>query len=338
MEIFKMRPAYRWGEMTPWGGNRLAEWLGKDTPGDRVGESLEVSDLKGLESVILNGAYEGQPLSKALEDDYVGVTGTDKRPFPLLLKLLDAKDILSVQVHPGDEYALKTDGKLGKTEAWMVISADEGSRIAYGLKPLDKPLEEVVAEGKIEECLNWVYPRAGDVYYIPHGCVHALGGGVMVYEIQQSSDATYRFWDWGRVGKDGKPRELHTKKALDVSRTDIKLGKLEGATVLREGGSVTYFISDENFCLARLNVCGKMPVNNKYMCFVTPLEPCVMGWDDGEVEIGAFETALVPAACPHPYIKGKLAALMSTLPDNESLKRELDYRAELVAGLDDTDK
>ena len=195
MEIFKMRPAYRWGEMTPWGGERLAEWLGKDTPGDRVGESLEVSDLKGLESVILNGAYEGQPLSKALEDDYAGVTGTDKRPFPLLLKLLDAKDILSVQVHPGDEYALKNDGKLGKTEAWMIISADEGSRIAYGLKPLDKPLDEIVAEGRIEECLNWVYPKAGDVYYIPHGCVHALGGGVMVYEIQQSSDATYRFWD-----------------------------------------------------------------------------------------------------------------------------------------------
>ena len=331
MEIFKMRPAYRWGEMTPWGGNRLAEWLGKDTPGDRVGESLEVSDLKGLESVILNGAYEGQPLSKALEDDYAGVTGTDKRPFPLLLKLLDAKDILSVQVHPGDEYALKTDGKLGKTEAWMVISADEGSRIAYGLKPLDKPLEEVVAEGKIEECLNWVYPRAGDVYYIPHGCVHALGGGVMVYEIQQSSDATYRFWDWGRVGKDGKPRELHTQKALDVTRPELALGKVPGATLLCEGGSVTHYICDENFALMRLNVCGHMPLDFKYMAFVTPTEPCVMGWNGGQIEMNPFETALIPAACEGAYIEGRLTALCSSLPEQEKLRAALGYRAENVA-------
>ena len=196
MDVLVMKPCYRYGEMTPWGGDNLRLLFGKDAPLDRVGESLEVSALKGLESVIVNGEYAGRTLSEVLENDYEGVCGCEKEPFPLLLKLLDARETLSVQVHPGDEYALKNDGKYGKTEAWVVLSAEEGARIAYGIKHLDKPLSDVVAEGGLEDSLRWVYPRPGEVYYIPHGCVHALGGGVMVYEIQQSSDATYRFWDW----------------------------------------------------------------------------------------------------------------------------------------------
>ena len=261
MEMFKMGPRYRYGEATPWGGDNLRLMFGKDAPEDRVGESLEVSALSGLESVILNGEYAGMTLDKLLEKDYEAVTGCDKKPFPLLLKLLDARDTLSVQVHPGDEYALKNDGKYGKTEAWMILSAEPGSRIAYGIKKSDTPLAQIVGEGRFEDSLNWVYPRPGEVYYIPHGCVHALGGGVMVYEIQQSSDATYRFWDWGRVGKDGKPRALHTQKALDVTRPNLALDKVEGATVLCEGGSRTHFVCDENFALMRLNVCGRMPLD-----------------------------------------------------------------------------
>lgn len=333
MEIFKMQPYFRHGAATPWGGYNLKDWFNKDTPDDGTGESLEVSALPGMESVILNGSYAGMTLASALEKDYEALTGTDAKPFPLLLKLLDAKDTLSVQVHPGDEYAKANDGKLGKTEAWLILSAQPGSRIAYGIRTLDKPLSEVVEEGAFEDALNWVYPRPGEVYYIPHGCVHALGGGVMVYEIQQSSDATYRFWDWGRVGKDGKPRELHIKKALDVTRTDILLDKVPGATVLCEGGSRTHYVCDDNFSLMRLNVCGKMPLDFKYMAFVTPTEPCKMGWNGGEIELDAFETAFVPACCEGAYIEGRLTALCSTLPEREKLKNELGYRAENVAGL-----
>ncbi len=337
MDILKMGPRYRYGEATPWGGDNLRLLFGKNAPEDRVGESLEVSALSGLESLILNGDMAGQTLADALEKDYEGVTGTDKKPFPLLLKLLDARDTLSVQVHPGDEYALKNDGKLGKTEAWMVLSAEPGSRIAYGLKPTEKALCDIVAEGKFEDALNWVYPHPGEVYYIPHGCVHALGGGVMVYEIQQSSDATYRFWDWGRVGKDGKPRQLHTQKALDVTRPDLSLGKVPGATLLCEGGSVTHYICDENFALMRLNVCGRMPLDFKYMAFVTPTDSCVMGWNGGQIELNPFETALIPAACEGAYIEGRLTALCSSLPEQEKLRAALGYRAENVAGLNNID-
>lgn len=236
MEPMKMRPYYRYGEMTPWGGDALRRMFGKDAPEDRAGESLEVSALDGMESVILSGEFTGMTLAAALRNHYAEIVGEENGPFPLLLKLLDARDTLSVQVHPGDDYAREHDGKLGKTEAWMVLSADPGAKIAYGLKPTDEKLSDIVARGEFEQALNFVTVAPGDVYYIPHGMVHALGGGVQVYEIQQSSDATYRFWDWGRVGKDGKPRALHTQKALDVTRPELHMGKVEGATILTEGG------------------------------------------------------------------------------------------------------
>ena len=238
-----------------------------------------------------------------------------------------------MQVHPGDDYAREHDGKLGKTEAWMVLSADPGAKIAYGLKPTDEKLSDIVARGEFEQALNFVTVAPGDVYYIPHGMVHALGGGVQVYEIQQSSDATYRFWDWGRVGKDGKPRALHTRKALDVTRPELHMGKVAGATILTEGGSVTHYVCDENFSFMRLNVAGTMPLSFPKMAFVTPLGPCELEWDGGGMELAPFETALIPACQNTVRIKGRLPALCSTLPDRESLRAGLGYRAEDVAGL-----
>ena len=294
MEPMKMRPYYRYGEMTPWGGDALRLLFGKDAPEDRAGESLEVSALDGMESVILSGEFTGMTLAAALRNHYAEIVGEENGPFPLLLKLLDARDTLSVQVHPGDDYAREHDGKLGKTEAWMVLSADPGAKIAYGLKPTDEKLSDIVARGEFEQALNFVTVAPGDVYYIPHGMVHALGGGVQVYEIQQSSDATYRFWDWGRVGKDGKPRALHTQKALDVTRPELHIPT---------------------------------------MAFVTPLGPCELEWDGGGMELAPFETALIPACQNTARIKGRLPALCSTLPDRESLRAGLGYRAEDVAGL-----
>ena len=285
MEPMKMRPYYRYGEMTPWGGDALRRMFGKDAPEDRAGESLEVSALEGMESVILSGEFTGMTLAAALRNHYAEIVGEENGPFPLLLKLLDARDTLSVQVHPGDDYAREHDGKLGKTEAWMVLSADPGAKIAYGLKPTDEKLSGIVARGEFEQALNFVTVAPGDVYYIPHGMVHALGGGVQVYEIQQSSDATYRFWDWGRVGKDGKPRELHTEKALDVSVPDRKLSKIEGTTVLCKGGSRTYYISEEHFELCRLNLSGKMPLESGRMLFLTPMSPCTLRWGDEALEL-----------------------------------------------------
>ena len=231
-----MTPAYRCGEDTPWGGDGLGRLFGREIPDPRTGESLEVSAIPGVES----RDRDGTALTALIGRHGERLTGRGfDRPFPLLLKLLDAREMLSVQVHPDDAYAHEHEGgKLGKTEAWLVIAAERGAKLVYGVNAeSSEELRAQVEAGKLEESLRWVAVQPGDVLYIPHGCVHALGGGILIYEIQQSSDVTYRFWDWGRVGKDGRPRALHTQAALDVSRPELKLNKLPGATLIVTGGN-----------------------------------------------------------------------------------------------------
>lgn len=330
-----MAPYFRHGEETPWGGSMLRDVFMKDAPDDRTGESLEVSALSGRESIVRNGVHLGKTLTRMIELWGEELTGPIQGEFPLLLKILDAREMLSVQVHPGDEYGMAHDGKLGKSEAWVVLNAEPGAKIAYGLDTKGEALKDIVESGRLEEALHWETVHPGDVWYIPNGTVHALGGGIQVYEIQQSSDATYRFWDWGRVGKDGKPRELHMQKALDVSVTDRHLNKNEGTTVLCKGGSRTYYISDEHFELCRLNLAGNMPLESGRMLFLTPTSPCTLTWGDESLELEAFDTVVIPAALQGAALQGNTKVLMSSLPDREKLRSELGYRAENVFGLMD---
>lgn len=328
-----MAPSFRHGKETPWGGHLLGDLLMKDAPEDVTGESLEISALPGHESVVANGEQAGKSLPAMVELWGEALTGPVEGEFPLLLKLLDAQQPLSVQVHPGDDYATKNEGKLGKSEAWIILSAEPGSKIVYGVDTKGAALTDVVAEGRLEACLRWKTVRPGDVYYIPHGMLHALGAGIMCYEIQQSSDVTYRFWDWGRVDAQGNPRELHTQKALDVCRAELDLEKQEGTTVLCKGGSRTYYISDAHFELCRLNLAGRMPLEAGRMLFLTPMSACTLTWPEGELELKPFDSVLVPAALEGVTLVGDTKVLMSSLPDRPKLIEELGYRAENVAGL-----
>ena len=169
--------------------------------------------------------------------------------------------------------------------------------------------------------------------YIPHGCVHALGSGLVIYEIQQSSDVTYRFWDWGRLGKDGQPRALHTRQALDVSRPELKLNRIFGVTNIVEGGSQTYYIADRNFELSRLNVSGKMPLKTGRMLLLTAMCQADVTWDEGSLTLMPGESCLVPAAMNGVALSGTGTVMCATTPDQPALKEALGYRAELVAGL-----
>jgi len=331
-----MAPYFRHGADTPWGGSMLKDLFMKDSPDEMTGEALEVSALEGRESMVLNGPQAGRTLTSMIKLWGKDLTGDIEGEFPLLIKLLDARELLSVQVHPDDAYAGANEGgKLGKTEAWVVLSCEPETKLAYGIDTKGRDLREMVAAGEIESALNWVTVRPGDVLYIPAGTVHALGGGIQCYEVQQSSDVTYRFWDWGRVGKDGKPRELHTEKALDVTNAGEILPKCEGATVLCKGGSVTYYIADTNFELARLNVSGKMPLISGRMHMITPMGPCKITWPEGEIDVMPMTTVLIPAALEGAAIEGNVKALMSSPSDREYLRNELGYRAENVAGLVD---
>ena len=330
-----MAPCFRHGKETPWGGHMLRDLLLKDAPEDVTGESLEISALPGHESMVANGAHAGKSLTRMIELWGDALTGPTGGEFPLLLKLLDTLEPLSVQVHPGDAYAAEHEGKRGKSEAWIILSAEPGSKIVYGVDTHGEPLDQVVAEGRLEDCLRWHNVLPGDVYYIPDGMLHALGEGIMCYEIQQSSDVTYRFYDWGRVDKDGNPRQLHIQQAVEVCKPGLDLEKREGTTVLCKGGSRTYYISDTHFELCRLNLSGTMPLESGRMLFLTPLSPCTLRWGEEEMELKAFDSVLVPAQLEGVALVGETKVLMSCLPDRPKLIEELGYRAENVAGLVD---
>lgn len=182
-----------------WGGTRLRDFYGKDCAFDRLGETWELSIREKENSVIANGVYAGMTLK-----EYLGFPSD----FPLLVKLLDARDSLSVQVHPA------------KTEMWYIVEAEPGAKLVYGLKEkFDREeIEKAIETGKLEERLNYVEVRAGEVYFIPSGLVHAICAGIVIAEIQQNSDVTYRLYDYMRRQPDGSLRQLHVAESLDTIR------------------------------------------------------------------------------------------------------------------------
>ena len=204
-----------------WGGTRLRDDFGKDCPLERIAESWELSCHPDGLSVIANGEYKGQTLKKFLDDnpDACGTACARFDDFPVLIKLIDAKNDLSVQVHPDDDYARRVEGGSGKTEMWYIVDAEEGASLLYGFKT-DITKEEFrrrIENNTLLEVTQSVPVKKGDVFFIRAGTLHAIGKGILIAEIQQSSNTTYRIYDYGRLGADGKPRELHIEKALDVT-------------------------------------------------------------------------------------------------------------------------
>ena len=203
-----------------WGGQRLASEYGKsDDPNKKIAESWELAVHKNGVNIIENGEYAGKSLEDLFKADKSIVSpdyNSDK--FPLLIKFIDAEQNLSVQVHPDNEYAQKHENEFGKTEMWYIIDAKPGAKIVYGLNDnyMREDLQNFINENKFEDCLNYIEVKPGDVYFIPAGLVHAIGEGILIAEIQQNSDTTYRFYDYNRIDANGNPRELHIKQALDV--------------------------------------------------------------------------------------------------------------------------
>lgn len=207
----------------PWGGRKLSTHLGKTLPSDgNWAESWEVVDHPEHESIVASGPLAGKTLGWLMREHgrwLIGDVQAVAGRFPLLLKYLDCHRVLSVQVHPDDEYGLKmTPPDLGKTEAWYIIKADPGAILYAGLKPgVDRDgLAEAIEHGKTAECLHVIEPKAGDCVFIPAGTVHALGAGLLVAEIQQSSNTTFRLYDWDRVDDKGQSRPLHVAQSLET--------------------------------------------------------------------------------------------------------------------------
>lgn len=227
MEIMKLRSV---GKDYLWGGTRLREEYGKKIDLTPLAETWECSVHPDGPSVVANGEFKGKTLADVLKDhpEYLGskvASGMDDKDaeLPVLIKFIDAKKDLSVQVHPNDEYARINEHQNGKTEMWYVLDVEEGASLIYGFqhKVTEEILRKAVATGTLDRHLQKVKVHKGDAYYVPAGTVHGIGAGILIAEIQESSNVTYRVYDYDRVDKNGKKRELHFDKAIKVMNMDI---------------------------------------------------------------------------------------------------------------------
>ncbi|SHF01981.1 mannose-6-phosphate isomerase, type 1 [Caldanaerobius fijiensis DSM 17918] len=310
-----------------WGGNDLKRLFGRDFRSDKVGESWEVACHPHGTSIVSNGELKGKNFQEIINTYGRKILGNklsqqDIEKFPLLIKLLDANDILSVQVHPDDEYAMKNEnGELGKCEMWYVISAKPGAKIIYGLKDgvTKDEFKKALREGSVERCLNEVEVMPGDVFDVPSGMIHALGAGVVVAEIQQNSDTVYRVYDWNRVGLDGKPRELHVQKALDVIDFDGKY-KAEKSRGLKVSNK-TYLVANKHFAVELIPVNGKyedIADGGKFSIYTIISGNGSISFDGKEVDFKAGDSVFIPASLGKYSINGSgINMLKSYVPDIE---------------------
>ncbi|WP_354680192.1 mannose-6-phosphate isomerase, class I [Macrococcoides caseolyticum] len=236
-----------------WGGRHLKEF-GYEIPNDKTGECWGISAHEHGPNMIVNGEHEGKTLKELWEENtgLFGVQTTDK--FPLLTKILDANDELSVQVHPDDAYAqVHENGELGKTECWYIIDCDEDAEIIYGHNANDKAeLENMIQEGKWNQLFNSIKVKPGDFFYVPSGTVHAIGKGIRILETQQNSDTTYRIYDYDRTDKDGHKRELHIEQSIDVISFNKDNSGTEAEVTEVQGNVIRTYISNSFFTVKQL--------------------------------------------------------------------------------------
>lgn len=288
-----------------WGGQKLKMLLNRKSGKlANCGESWEISAVENEISVVSNGFLKGNSLEELIEiymGDLVGEKAYDQFgiQFPLLIKYIDAKEKLSIQVHPNDDLAEERHGTFGKTEMWYVIQADEGARLITGFnRPLDKKeYLKYFESGQLEEILNYEEVKAGDVFFIPAGRIHAIGGGIVLAEIQQTSDATYRIFDFNRLDDHGNPRELHTDLALDAM--DFKF----------EENYRSFYRSAENISTTLIEcqyfTTNLLPLDRKVERDFTRRDTfviymCIEGeytfeWEENTMPVKTGETILVPA-------------------------------------------
>jgi len=290
----KFRPIYK---QRIWGGQKLQKVFDKDLPPfEKIGESWELADLPDDKSVISNGELAGQTLISAIEKYPKEITGNEdfSGPFPLLIKFLDAQDILSVQVHPNPETCRRMGKGEPKTECWYIISAEPDAVIYKGLKKgvTKEQFAEAIEKGNVAEMLEKVTVEKGQCHFLPAGTAHAIGPGLLIAEIQMPSDTTYRVFDWNRVDEAGKSRELHIEEALESIHFDASGDNLSVTTMGRLV-DCEYFRIDKGHqgkdCELLLS-SGQM----KTMIIISGFGT-ILGTEGSSVEFVAGDTLLVPA-------------------------------------------
>lgn len=299
-----------------WGGNKLKTDYNKVSDLNNIAESWELTVRDDGMNVIADGEFAGLTMQEYIDKNgFEVVTNKELDRFPLLIKFIDAEDNLSIQVHPDDEYGLLKANSLGKTEMWYVIDAKPGAKLVYGLKPgCDiKSLGEAISNGTVEEQLNYVNVKKGDVFFIPSGLVHAIGAGILLAEIQQNSNITYRVYDYNRVGKDGKPRELHVTDALNVivNRSEYEIDKIRYS---KGEKTSTCLASCEFFTVDKYDIDGEKVFSTNAESFNSVL--CLDGnaeiiFNNEKFPLVKGDSYFIPANMGDYSIEGKAQVIVS---------------------------
>lgn len=304
-----------------WGGTKLRTVFGKESDTERLAESWELSCHPYGECTISGGDFDGMKLSSFISEhpEAVGSSFKSGDSFPVLVKLIDAEKDLSVQVHPDNDYARKHENDSGKTEMWYVISADIGSELIYGFKEelTKEEFRQAIEDNTLMDKVNRVPVRQGDVFFIKPGTLHAIGKGILIAEIQQSSNVTYRVYDYGRLGADGKPRELHIEKALDVTNT-VPAEPKSPVYGMELDGVVTQLLADcEYFNVNRHRIIKELELYVDKNSFAHVL---MIGGSGGELVADNYTLPLtmgssvfVPAGTGAFAIKGNCDIIVTTI-------------------------
>ena len=306
-----------------WGGRRLETVLKKNLPSGSIGESWEISGHRTHLTPVVAGQYTGQTIydiaAQSGSEVYGRLATQCESDFPLLLKFIDASDVLSVQVHPDDTYSARHESSLGKSEAWIVVDCEPGSFLYRGFRDNAtlKDFDALLAEGRLEEILRPVEVKPGDCIDLPATTVHAIGAGILLCEIQQSSDVTYRVYDWNRLGSDGKPRPLHVERARDVMDFDSSSSdKVESDKNLIDGGTHEILISSDKFVLERFHVESSIDIVRDdglfhILCALDGKGEIV--WDGGHVPLSKGGSILMPACLEEFSLSSSDGSLIATL-------------------------
>ncbi|MDO1511834.1 mannose-6-phosphate isomerase [Maribacter confluentis] len=287
-----------------WGGTKLKEVLGKPIESDITGESWELSTVKGDVSVIANGELQGTSLQELIEthaEALLGKNVVDRfgTEFPILIKFIDAKQDLSIQLHPNDELAKKRHNSFGKTEMWYIMDADPNAELIVGFNRnvSKKEYAESIENDTLLDLLNYEQVKEGDTFFINTGKIHAIGAGVMLAEIQQTSDVTYRVFDFNRKDKEGNLRELHTELALDAvdyeKKDDFKVSYSKELNKMQSMVDCPYFKT--NFIELSQDVVLNTKERDSFTIFMCVGGKAVVKTAEGEVQIVKGETVLLPA-------------------------------------------
>lgn len=307
-----------------WGGTKLRELFGKESDLDRLAESWELSCHPDGECIIDSGEFSGMKLSEfiSLHPETVGEDFRDGDSFPVLVKLIDAKNDLSVQVHPDDEYARKNENDNGKTEMWYIIDADEGAELVYGFNEqiTREEFRSAIENNTLMDKVKRVPVKKGDVFFIQPGTLHAIGKGILIAEIQQSSNVTYRVYDYGRLGTDGKPRPLHIEKALEVTSLtpapEYKLPAPEGTgdeLIIRQLADCKFF---RVFSFDMKEEDGELWFNEKAPTFQHILildGNCTLTSGGEMTALTKGSSVFVPAGCEPFNITGKCSMIITAV-------------------------